>query len=190
MSRTLDNIGWRRFATGGPRRERESAAPQSRDISRIYESIVNKNSQPLLGYIILSAAGVQLPIPYPPEFLTEEQLTQLKDALGRWMPLDSMITDLRNWDSKLEDDLSDDWYFGAIFGLSEDLDPYASELADYFLLKCAEFDIDYDQQPEDDAFQRLVSDAALRFLSSWRDAVFREREAVIAAVRDLMSRSQ
>jgi len=108
---------------------------------------------------------------YPPADLSEEQLEDLLDRLTELMPLDSIIVDLWNWDVHFEDYLDNDWFFEAAFGGIETLNGCAEELADSFLEKVDEFDMDYDQYPEYDIFQSKVREESRKFIAGWRNNV-------------------
>ena len=54
--------------------------------------------------------------------LSDDQVSALKDSLAACMPVNSMMLDLWNWDCHFENELEDDWYFGAAFGNDELLD--------------------------------------------------------------------
>ena len=112
-----------------------------------------------------------LKIPYPFSILSEEQLEALKDHLRACMPLNSMIIDLWDWDVHFEDYLSDDWYFEAVFGDEAGVDPCSEELAEFFLEKCDEYGIDYNQTDDDPEFEELILTEAKKFIMGWRQAV-------------------
>jgi hypothetical protein len=116
----------------------------------IYEEFLNANRNKLLGYFMLAELSSDpdiLETPYPPATLSEEMLDELKDRLRECMPLDSMITDLWDWDIHFEEDLCDDWYFEAVFGA------------------------DYDRSSDDPEFEDLIHVEAVNFILGWRKRV-------------------
>lgn len=124
-----------------------------------YQLFLQANELKLLGYFLLAGKSGDsrvLETPYPPSFLNEDQLVELKDQLRACMPLDSMITDLWDWDVHFEEDLSDDWYFEAIFGDETNVGACSEVLAEFSLEKCDEYEIDYNQTASDPEFAALV----------------------------------
>jgi hypothetical protein len=101
---------------------------------------------------------------------SDEDMVTVRELLSRAMPPDSMINDLRDWDIHVEDGdyLSDDWLREAAFGEADTESECAEELAELFLLKCDEFDMDYDQASDRDGFAVRVQEAAIAFIRQWR----------------------
>ena len=115
----------------------------------------------LFAYFLLESLfpdKIRIKTPYPPSVLSEEEIEQLMERVCACMPLDSMMFDLWDWDIHFENDLGDDWLCDAIFGDEESLDGTAEQLADFFLEKVDEYDMDYDQNQsnEDFEFEALV----------------------------------
>jgi hypothetical protein len=109
--------------------------------------------------------------PYPSSDLTDDELADLVYRLDACMPRDFIIADLLNWDIRLYDGLGDDWYFEAVFGDESGVDGCAEQLAEFFLEKCAEHDMDYDQQADEQWFEEHVLEQANQFLLGWRRMV-------------------
>ena len=80
-----------------------------------------------------------------PSMLEDDELDDLKRRLGEFMPLDSIIIDLWDWDIHFESELCDDWFLSAAFGHPGALDSCSIDLADFFLEKVDEYGMDYDQ---------------------------------------------
>jgi hypothetical protein len=141
-----------------------------------YQDFLDANRNKLLGYLMLAEVSTDpdaLETPYPPTKLSEEALGELRDRLNECMPLDSMITDLWDRDIHFEEYLGDDWYFEAVFGAASSIVQCAEELAEFFVEKCDEWGIDYDQSPDDDPeFEGLVRQEAQDFIRGWRNNVF------------------
>ncbi len=79
-----------------------------------------------------------------------------------------MILDLWDWDCRFESDLSDDWFYGSAFGSTADEEGVADELVEYFLLKAAEYGMDYDLAYDSLDLRAKIEDAALSFIQQWR----------------------
>ena len=105
------------------------------------------------------------------QFLTDDEVETLKERLRECMPLDTIITDLWDWDLNFEEDLIDDWYFAAIFGESDCIDGCADVLAEYFLKKCDEYGLDFNRDADPEWFDSHVLEQATEFLVSWRRTV-------------------
>ena len=136
-----------------------------------FSDYISAHRQCLLGHYLLSQvseAGYHIPTPWPPESLSEEELDKLTEALNSCIPSDSWITDLWNWDIHFEQELEYDWYFDAVFGDSTSIESCADDLADFFLSKMDEFDMDYDQYSDPETFEELLRDEARNFITKWR----------------------
>lgn len=135
------------------------------------DAFLRANESQLLGYYMISSASNQpiaLDAPYPPSVLTGDEVDVLKERLSRCMPLDGMITDLLDWGVHLGDELSDDWYYSAVFGNVSGIDSCTEQLAEFFLEQCARLELDYDQSPNDEEFAALVLENARNFVLTWR----------------------
>ena len=109
-----------------------------------------------------------LDVPFPPSMLSGDELEELVNRLDRCMPLDRIISDLKDWDVGLYDFLGNDWYFQAVFGDESDVDGCAEQLTEFFLQKCSEYEMDYNQQADEQWFDEHVLQQANEFLLSWR----------------------
>ena len=130
--------------------------------------LMSANECQLTGFLMMSQAAngpLSIPTPYPPSLLNEDALSALKDRLRLCMP-DNIISDLRDRDIQIEDELSEDWYFNAVFGDKDSMDDCAKELAEFFFEKCKEYDMDYDQSSD-----HLVRESARDFIFFWREEV-------------------
>ncbi len=135
--------------------------------------LIAANENQLTGYLMMSQAAngaLSIPTPWPPSVLSDDALSALKDRLSLCMPV-NIISDLRDWDIQIEDELSEDWYFNAVFGDKDSMDDCAEELAEFFFEKCNEYDMDYDQFNEPEWFEHLVRESASDFIFFWRNEV-------------------
>ena len=101
---------------------------------------------------------------------SDEDMVSVRELLRRAMPSDSMIYDLHDWDIHVEDgdSLSDDWLREAVFGDEDSVSECSEELADFFLQKCDEFGMDYDQSSDPEGFAVRVQETAEAFIRHWR----------------------
>ena len=132
-----------------------------------YDEFLDANRNKLVGYLMLCEFLKEpdiLHTPYPAAELSEQQLRALKVCLNECMPLDFMITDLWNWDIHFEECLSDDWYFEAVFGSASSLRSCAEQLAEFFVEKCNENDMDYNQSQDDPEFESRIREHAANFV--------------------------
>ena len=131
----------------------------------------------LLGYYLLTKwhpDKFDIEVPYPPSEISEEDLEVLKDRLTDCMLLNSIIIDLWDWDAHFEKELSDDWFFEAVFGDKSSIEACAEELADYFHEQVDQFDMDYNQHEDKDLFRDIIFQEAIEFIKNWRDQIFRK----------------
>jgi hypothetical protein len=87
--------------------------------------------------------------------------------------LDSIITDLWDWDIHFEGLLQADWYSEAAFGSPDSVDGCGKELADLFLEQVDEWDMDYNQHEDADIFRNMIEEEARKFIRSWRENTFK-----------------
>jgi hypothetical protein len=97
-------------------------------------------------------------------------MDEFRARLRAAMPRDTMITDLWSWGVHFEDgdQLSDDWLVEAAFGSDDSLDDCVDQIVELFHSKVREYDMDYDQHSDPDAFDDLVTSAAHDFIVRWR----------------------
>jgi len=139
-----------------------------------FEKFLALNRNKILGYTLiawLSGKSENLEAPFPPEDISEDHEEELKSALNQCMPLYNMMIDLWDWDIHFERELSNDWYFYSLFGDDSDVFLCAKELSEFFIEKCDEYLIDYDQW-QNDEFENLVNEEAAKFIYGWRKNVF------------------
>lgn len=104
----------------------------------------------------------------------EDEDDPIRERLIELMPLDTIVTDLWDWDIRFESESFDDIAevaFGTDEGISED----AKCLADDFLRWIDEYDIDYNQQDwEPGEFENYIKEQCLAFMQAWRQNVKKE----------------
>jgi ankyrin repeat protein len=105
---------------------------------------------------------------YPPSVLEDKESDNLLYFLRTYMPLDTIITDLWDWDIRFEYDLEADWLYNTIFGDQTNIEENGSELVDFFLEKVDEYELDYNQIYDDQKFNLFVQEEAARFIKNWR----------------------
>jgi hypothetical protein len=93
---------------------------------------------------------------------------ELKRRLGEFMPLDSIIIDLWDWDIHFESELCNDWFLSAAFGHTDTLDSCSADLADFFLEKVDEYGMNYDQPSDREGFEDWINKESMKFIENWR----------------------
>jgi hypothetical protein len=113
--------------------------------------------------------------PAPPDLralLDDDEMADLRERLRDYMPRDSMIVTLWDWDVHFEDELSDDWLFRAALGGDDTTEQCAEELADFFLAMADQYGIELGLDPgSEDEAAALVADEATSFVEGWREAI-------------------
>ncbi|OQA24768.1 MAG: hypothetical protein BWY59_02056 [Verrucomicrobia bacterium ADurb.Bin345] len=107
----------------------------------------------------------------PSLWLRDDELESVSAELNNLMPSDSMILSLWDWDLHFEVELSNDWYCAAAFGPQSQIEDPAEQLAEYFLQKVDEYDIDCNQFEDPDAFRDFIRDEARSFILKWRQNI-------------------
>lgn len=103
--------------------------------------------------------------------LEDDKLDDFKRRLGEFMPLNSIIIDLWDWDIQFQWELGDDWFLAAAFGDPGTLDSCATDLADFFLEKVDEYGMDYDQYDDREGFADLIKKESMKFIENWRQNI-------------------
>ncbi len=111
-------------------------------------------------------------VPSPPAVLEEEDLEHFREQLVEFMPKDSLICGLLDWDIQFHDLMGDDWFFTAVFGPPSTLADCSDELAEFFMSKAVEYGLDLGVVGHEEE-QELVSDAATDFVQQWRHQTIR-----------------
>ncbi len=140
-----------------------------------YDELIKVQENTLAGYhlfIKMFPDRFKMETPCPPSDLSEEELDELKRRLNECMPFNSIIIGLWDWDIHFEEDLGGDWYFEAAFGSSKsNIDHCIKELAEFFLEKVVEYNLDYDQHNDPDGFDKMVRKEAHDFIIAWRGKI-------------------
>jgi len=108
--------------------------------------------------------------PWPYDELDEDEVDILKEALKEFMPLDTIVTDLWDWDIDFEDRTFEDNYFDVALGAEEYALAQAKFLKEDFLEWIDEYGIDYDQTQwdEEKEFDNWIYDECVKFIKGWR----------------------
>lgn len=110
--------------------------------------------------------------PDPEALLDEDDLDDLRSRLRAYMPRDSMIVTLWDWDVQFEDELSDNWFLRAALGDDDTTEECAEELADFFLAMVDQYGIELGLDPgSEDEAAAMVADEATSFVEGWREAI-------------------
>ena len=140
-----------------------------------FDEFIAENRPTLVGLHLLSEmfqGHTFLEFPWPHDNLSDDEIEKLKERLNKQMPLHSPMLDLWDWDIRFEDDLEDDWYFGAAFGSAATVDFYAETLADFFLENVEQYGMDYDQHGDSsEIFEATIRKESAQFITSWREKI-------------------
>jgi len=104
--------------------------------------------------------------------LSDEEREKVKDILHQLMPLDTMVTDMWDWDIRFEDITFEDCFFDVALA-SEDV---AMEQAEYLkndiIEWINEFNMDYAQNQYDgNEFEKYILDQCKTFIIKWRNNI-------------------
>jgi hypothetical protein len=123
----------------------------------------------------LFPAKFLIPDPWPSGELTDEEVQAGKDALRKLMPLDTIVTDMWDYDIHFEDATFEDTYFDVALGSDEFAYSQAERLKEDILGWIQEFGIDYDQgQRTEEEFGQWVLDQCKDFILKWRSNIVRK----------------
>jgi hypothetical protein len=143
-----------------------------------FEQFLAENNNTIFAYYALCKKfgnKFLIETPYPPAILSDEDLQILKERLNQWMPFDSMIVDLWDWDIHFEEQLGEDWYFETVFGPSSSIESCADTLAEFFLECIDEYNMDYAQNNWTDAdFEKWIKEQCSIFIKTWRQKIINE----------------
>lgn len=148
-----------------------------------FDEYIENLKQTLLGHYILNSYQPQNAVitePYPPAELTDDKLELLKEKLNECIPLNTIITDLWDWDIRFEEYLSDDWYFSAVFGKKTSFVDNSQTLADFVLEKVEEYGMDYNQQDDPDWFSGHIFEEAKKFIQGWQTNILKNLPVLMA----------
>lgn len=111
--------------------------------------------------------------PWPHEELDEDVLEELKYALNRLMPLDSIVIDMWDWDIHFEDRTFKDTYFDVALGPEEYAIEQAMFLKEDMLAWIDEFCIDYAEEEWGEDFEDWVYEQCVEFIKGWRSNIIK-----------------
>ena len=107
--------------------------------------------------------------PWPYDELDEDDLEALKDDLTRFMPLDTMVTDMWDWDIHFEDRTFEDTYFDVALGPEEYAIEQAMLLKEDILSWIEEYGMDYAHNEwEPKKFEGWIHGQCVQFITNWR----------------------
>ncbi len=107
--------------------------------------------------------------PRPPDELTEQEIEGLRSALRELMPLDTMVTDMWDWDIHFENSTFVDAYFDVALGPEDVALAEAESLQEDILGWIGEHGMDYAQdQMTQEEFEALVLTQCREFILKWR----------------------
>ena len=113
--------------------------------------------------------------PWPHDELSDEQVEEVKDTLRELMPLDTMVTDMWDWDLHFEDSTFEDCYFDVALGPEDSALAEAENLKEDILKWIDDYGMDYDQQSnseeEGKEFEDWVLGQSREFITKWRNNI-------------------
>ncbi len=110
--------------------------------------------------------------PRPPDELTEEEVEGLRSSLRELMPLDTMVTDMWDWDIHFENSTFVDTYFDVALGPEDVALAEAESLQEDILGWIDEYGMDYAQdQMTQEELEAMVLMQCREFILKWRDNI-------------------
>lgn len=107
--------------------------------------------------------------PWSPDDLTEEEVEGLRSALWELMPLDTMVTDMWDWNIHFETSTFADTYFDVALGPEDVALAEAESLQEDILHWIDEYGMDYAQdQVTQEEFEAMVLTQCREFMLKWR----------------------
>ena len=108
----------------------------------------------------------------PHDELTDDEVEAGKDALRQLMPLDTIVTDMWDYDIHFEDSTFEDTYFDIALGSDEFAYSQAEHLKEDILGWIQEFGMDYAQdQWTEKEFGQWVLGQCKDFILKWRSSI-------------------
>jgi hypothetical protein len=121
--------------------------------------------------------------PWLRDELDEDDVETVRAALRELMPLDTIVTDMWDWDLHFEDTTFEDTYFDVAFGPEDFALAQAECLKEDLLLWMDEYGMDYAQeQRSEEEFEQWIHDQCKEFIRKWRSNIvkrFASQEAVM-----------
>jgi hypothetical protein len=113
-----------------------------------------------------------IPDPCPFDDLTYGEVKAGKDSLRQLMPLDTIVTDMWDYDIHFEDSTFEDTYFDVALGSDEFAYSQAEHLKEDILGWIQEFGMDYAQdQWTEEEFEQWVHNQCKDFIVKWRNCI-------------------
>ena len=120
----------------------------------------------------LFPARFLIPDPWPYDELSDEEVEARKDALRQLMPLDTIVTDMRDYDIRFEDSTFEDTYLDVALGPDEVAYAQAEDLKEDILGWIQEFGMGYAQdQWTEEEFGQWVLNQCKDFILKWRSSI-------------------
>lgn len=141
-----------------------------------FEAFIGRHRGLLFAHFLLDQwhpGSCSIEAPYPPSFLSEDEQEALKIRLLSHMPSESIILDLWNSDCRFENDLGEDWFYGAAFGCNGEEKWLTDSLVEYFLCKAVEYTMDCGQPYDSLELEETIEGAAHSFIQQWRSNLYK-----------------
>lgn len=107
--------------------------------------------------------------PWPYDEIDEKDVGRAKDTLRELMSLDTMVTDMWDWDIHFEDTTFEDSYFDIALGREDYALSEAENLKEDILGWIDEYGMDYAQeQYSDGQFEEWILEQCREFIIKWR----------------------
>ena len=113
--------------------------------------------------------------PWQYDELDEDGVEALKDALRELMPLDTIVTDMWDWDIRFEDTTFEDTFFEVALGPEDNVFINVEYLKEDLLQWIDEFGMDYAQDHyKNEEFEQWVHDQCEEFIQKWRSEIVKK----------------
>ncbi len=112
--------------------------------------------------------------PWPYDELDDDGIEAVKDVLRELMPLDTLVSDLWDWDIHCEETTFEDTFFDVALGPEEYALKQADGLKEDILWSIDEFSLDFaEEQFNDGEFELWVHEQCREFIQKWRHDIFK-----------------
>ncbi len=99
--------------------------------------------------------------------LSEEEIMSVRNALQALMPMDTMVTDMWDWDIRFEDITFEESFFDVAFGGEDEIAGHAEQLKEDILTWIDEYAMDYAQEQwDDDEFEKWVYEQSVELIKN------------------------
>lgn len=112
---------------------------------------------------------------WPYDELDDEDIEAAGDVLRALMPLDTIVTDMWDWDIHFEEKTFEETYFDVALGQEEYALTQAEYLKDDLMQWIDEMGMDYAQEEfSGDEFEKWVLEQCLQFVQKWRENIVKK----------------